>query len=251
MVLVSVWTTVNLQRNVTRDWQGTIDIKIVPIVADQNIKTQEFVGGLRERDFNAVSEYLVAQAKRYQRDLTHSLNITLDDPVEAVPPLTPSSSEGRLAIMLWSLKLRWWAWRHRPDDYHSLQTRLYVLYQTPKHNQALPHSTGLQNGLIGLIHARAKPQLRRHNNVVLVHELLHILGAADKYDLNNGRPIYPHGYAQPRQRYPQRYAEVMARAIPISDTDYEVAQRLSQTLVGKKTAAEIGWIVPEQAVIQR
>lgn len=242
LVLASVWTTMTLQRNVSRDWQGTIDIKIVPVIADQHPNTKKFVAGLTARDFASIDKYLVAQAMRYQRNLDYSLNITLTKPIEAIPPLPPKRSEGKLAIMIWSLKLRWWAWRNEPDDHHSLQTRLYVLYQSPDQNQRLPHSTGLQNGLIGLIHARAKPERRRHNNVVLVHELLHILGATDKYDLANGRPIYPLGYANPDEQYPQRHAEIMAPTIPLSDVKFDVARRLSQTLIGNTTAKEIGWL---------
>ena len=34
-------------------------------------------------------------------------------------------------------------------------------------------------------------------NVVLVHEILHTLGATDKYDSKTSSPLYPDGYADP------------------------------------------------------
>lgn len=245
MVLVSVWTTLQLQRDVSRDWQGTVDVTVIPIVADDQAQTKKFVAGLRETDFAVVDKFLVAQAKRFNRDLEYAFNVTLAEPIDSVPPLPPQNRDARFAIMLWSLKLRWWAWRNQNDDFHSFQIRLFVLYQSPDRGELLPHSTGLQNGLLGLIHARAQPEHRRHNNVVLVHELLHIFGASDKYDLSTGRPIYPEGYLRPSRQYPQRYAEIMARSIPISDTEFRVAERLSQTKVGKTTAIEIGWLTDQ------
>lgn len=234
-----------LQSDVSRDWQGTVDVSIIPVVADNQARTKKFVIRLRESDFVAIDKYLVAQAKRFNRDLEYGFNVTLAEPIESVPPLPSQSADGRLAIMLWSLKLRWWAWRNQSDDFHSFQIRLYVLYQSPEKGQLLPHSTGLQNGLLGLIHARAQPEYRRHNRVVMVHELLHIFGASDKYDLSSGRPIYPQGYLQPKAQYPQRYAEIMARSVPISETKFEVAERLSQTRVGQTTAMEIGWVTDQ------
>jgi len=244
LVLASVWTTLNLQKNVTRDWQGTIDIKIVPVIADDQPQTRQFVKKLDERVFSEIEKYIVEQANRYDRELDYSLNITLAQSMNVVPPQPPARNEGRLAIMFWSLKLRWWAWRNESEDHHALQTRLYVLYQSPDKGELLPHSTGLQNGLIGLIHARAQKNMARYNNVILVHELLHILGASDKYDLASGNPKFPEGYAQPEKqpRYPQQRAEIMGRAIPLSEDKFDVAVRLSQTLLGEQTAQEIGWL---------
>ena len=43
------------------------------------------------------------------------------------------------------------------------------------------------------------------NDMVIAHELLHTLGATDKYDPVNNAPRFPDGYGDPQQMplYPQ------------------------------------------------
>lgn len=54
------------------------------------------------------------------------------------------------------------------------------------------------------------------NDTVMLHELLHTLGAMDKYDMRTNEPLYPDGYAELdlQPRLPQHKAEVMAGRIP-------------------------------------
>ncbi len=84
----------------------------------------------------------------------------------------------------------------------------------------------------------------KQNLVVAAHELLHTLTATDKYDLSTGLPIYPDGYAEPdkQPRYPQSFAELMGGYVPLEETKNVIPQSLDQTLIGAKTAREIGWL---------
>ncbi|MGH8187189.1 MAG: hypothetical protein ACREUC_11545, partial [Steroidobacteraceae bacterium] len=81
------------------------------------------------------------------------------------------------------------------------------------------------------------------NDVVLAHELLHTLGATDKYDLANDQPAHPDGYAEPGREplYPQSVAELMGGRIPLSSDESVTPESLRQVIVGDKTAREIGW----------
>ena len=47
---------------------------------------------------------------------------------------------------------------------------------------------------------------------------------------------------QPAASYPQDFAELMAGRVPMSETKAEILRGLSQTLIGAKTAKEIGWL---------
>ena len=80
--------------------------------------------------------------------------------------------------------------------------------------------------------------------MVITHELLHTLGATDKYDLATNQPLYPEGYAEPDQQplFPQEKAEIMAGRIPLSETKAAMPEGLTHTLIGEKTAREIKWI---------
>ncbi|MFT4629869.1 MAG: hypothetical protein ACI9WC_003479 [Arenicella sp.] len=243
LILASVASTVLLQRNVSSGWIGTLDLRIIPIVADDSPTTLSYVENLEQADFDNIERYLIRQAARYKTDLSHGLNIRLSKPIYNVPPVTPRPDSSSLEIGLWSLSLRWWAWRNQPSDYHNSQIRLYVLYQDTDGGVSLAHSIGLRNALIGLIYARVNDSNKEFDNVVITHELLHIFGAVDKYDLFNGKPAYPDGYAQPNLMpvHPQNRAEIMGRSIPISENRHEVAPRLKRTMIGPQTAKEIAW----------
>ena len=69
------------------------------------------------------------------------------------------------------------------------------------------------------------------------------LGATDKYDLATNQPLFPDGYADPEAepRHPQRRAEIMAGRRPISETGVEMPVRMSEVVIGPKTAREINW----------
>ncbi len=244
LVLMSVFGTYLMQQNINKNWSGARSIKIIPVYADDKDSTRDFVDSLDERDFEEIADYLEKSARPYRLNLSNALLITLEPPISEIPPALPSAKNGFISQVMWSLKLRWWAWQNQSSDYSDSQIRLFVMYQSPAQNVVLPHSTGLRNGLLGLINVRAERGDKRLHNVILTHELLHIFGATDKYDLQTGQPLFPQGYVKPKQnpRWPQPYAELMGRAIPMSRSRFEVAERLSQTRIGELTAREIGWL---------
>jgi hypothetical protein len=108
----------------------------------------------------------------------------------------------------------------------------------------VPHSLGLQAGLLGVVYAYADESLNEPNNVVIAHEVLHALGATDKYDAETNQPLFPQGYGEPdaEPRYPQAWAEIMAGRIAISDDEAEMPDGLADVLVGPETATEIRWL---------
>ncbi|MEM7251210.1 MAG: hypothetical protein AAF493_07305, partial [Pseudomonadota bacterium] len=110
------------------------------------------------------------------------------------------------------------------------------------------HSSGLQKGQIGIVHAFASKGMHKSNLVVATHELLHTLGATDKYDPATNLPQFPDGFADPSRqpRFPQRHAELMGGRIPISDTEATIPKSLRTVMIGPKTAAEINWRRPPE-----
>ena len=79
--------------------------------------------------------------------------------------------------------------------------------------------------------------------IIIAHELMHILGASDKYDSGTGQPIPPDGLANPSKSplYPQQQAEIMGGRIATSSDRWRRPARLKSCVIGAKTAAEIGW----------
>ena len=124
------------------------------------------------------------------------------------------------------------------------QIRVFVLYHDPAFTQSVPHSVGLQKGLVGVVHAYAEADMTRSNSVVIAHEILHTLGATDKYDLATLAPLWPTGYAEPDRepRFPQPLTEIMAGRRAVDSRTFEMPDSLADVLVGGATAREIGWV---------
>jgi hypothetical protein len=82
------------------------------------------------------------------------------------------------------------------------------------------------------------------NNVVIAHELLHTVGATDKYDPANDAPRFPEGYGDPHQSplYPQAKAEIMAGRRLLAADRWQQASSLDEVVVGSATAQEIRWV---------
>jgi hypothetical protein len=233
------------QRLNTTAWYQTIPVVIFPINGDGSAKTQLFIQNLSDNNFTDIDQFFSRNAKKYSLLTTSPIKTELGVQINSHPPSPPENRNNILSVMLWSMKLRYWAYINTPDDVsNKSRIRLYVLYHQGKENQALAHSLGLQKGLIGIIHAYAKPENNKKNSIVMAHEILHTVGATDKYNYSNNQPVYPQGYAKPEQSplFPQRYAEIMAGRIPLSQQRADMPKDLRFCLIGEQTAKEINWI---------
>ena len=245
LILLLVLATVGL--STWRDnarltaWEHSIHVAIYPIAADDSPGTRRFISELDKESFAEISQWLQGESNRYGKSVLQPIAIHLAPPVIDQPPLAPRNAS-TLDAILWSLKLRWWAAQHDQIDGPKPQVRLFVLFHDPQRQSVLPHSTGLNKGQVGTIHAFASRPQRKQNAVVIAHELLHTFGATDKYDLVTHQPIYPQGYAEPERqpRLPQHLAEIMGGRTPINEQKAEIPTSLAETLIGPQTASEIG-----------
>jgi hypothetical protein len=230
----------------TTSWKEPLWVSVYPINADGSAATADYITALDNEQFAPVAEFLAREAQRYGVTLTSPMQLRLAGEIHERPPAPPPNGE-RLAVMLWSLQMRYWAWRmqHTVDGPPS-DIQVFVQYFDPERTQRVAHSLGLQKGLIGVVNAFASRRLAGQNNVVIAHELLHTVGATDKYDLSNSRPVYPQGYADPEREplYPQSRAEIMGGRIPVSEHRAELPMSLDKVIVGPETAAEIRWTEP-------
>jgi hypothetical protein len=240
-LLVGTW----IGRARTTSWQETLWVTIYPVVVAEQPASLEYLRGLTSTDFVPMADFVKQEASRYGIGLERPIRIDLGEPTgePPAPPQTPNP----LSVIAWSLRLQWWAWRELADQPGPTpDIRIFAVYHDPVDGVALPHSVGLQEGRIGIAHLFASRRMRGSNQVVLVHELLHTLGATDKYDPASNLPLFPSGYAEPGRQplYPQRYAEIMGGRIPIAPDRVEIPPNLSRTHIGPATAAELRWIDP-------
>ena len=92
-------------------WQNTLHATIYPIAADDSPETRRFVAGLKPTDFVAIEDWLQDEVRRLGSPLLQPLSLNVAPPVDSRPPEFPAGGSG-LAVGLWSLQLRFWAWRH-------------------------------------------------------------------------------------------------------------------------------------------
>jgi hypothetical protein len=175
--------------------------------------------------------------------ITNAVRVDLFPEVTELPPASPPGGS-MLSNLWWSLKMRLYARRNaRPPNRAPPQVRIFVQYHDPSFTRSVPHSVGLQKGLVGVVHAFAAADMTGANNVVIAHEVLHTLGATDKYDAATLAPLYPAGFAEPDldPRFPQELTEIMAGRHSLDEQTFEMPASLDEVVVGTTTAREIRW----------
>jgi hypothetical protein len=223
-------------------WDRPLWVVVHPICGDASPETRAYIDSLTPDAFKPVADFFSAEAKRYGLKIETPFNLVLAPRLDTLPPQIPDQPTP-LSMILWSLKLRLWAWRIDKAQAPVQDIQLFVLY-FDKSRTIVEQSYVMQKGYIGIVHAYASPKLDGKNAVVIAHELLHLAGATDKYNPANELPVYPAGYAEPNAtpRYPQKQAEIMAGSIPVSETKSEMPDSLDETVIGTATAREINWV---------
>ena len=246
LVLAAVAGQQLLDRRATHGWHETLWVGLFPLNADGSATAQHYIASLTPADFADLEAFFTREGHRYGLTPDTPVHVELYPQGSQLPPaLAPEA--GVIGRAWWTLELRWFAWRHTDFPGHApARIRLFVLYHDPAALERVPDSHGLQKGLVGVVHAFADESLAGSNAMVIAHELLHTVGASDKYDPASGLPLYPIGFADPQQEplYPQEATEIMAGRRPLSATEAEIPRSLRHVLVGPATALEIRWTRP-------
>ncbi len=243
LILASVaLETWRAQRTAT-SWRDTLQVAVYPINGDGSSAAAQRIQALESDSFVDIEHFFAAEVKRYEVPTLQPVRLNLQQALKTLPP-SPPERPGVLDSMFWSLKMRWWVWRLPPPTLRP-NIHLFVVYHDGSAGR-VPTSHGLQRGQIAIAHVFADNVMQRSNAVVIAHELLHTLGATDKYDPATLEPIYPSGYADPlaTPRLPQRFCELMAGRLPGFGAPPEQPRSLAQCLIGEQTAREIGLLRP-------
>src|SRR5277367_3238827 len=211
LILLVVALTTWQDRYRSTRWREPLYAAIYPIAADDSPVTRGYLAALDADRFKPIDRFFAREAERYRLNDVEPVRTRLRSELRDRPPQRAEHA-GLLATAFWSLKLRYWAWRASGHVREPEDIRLFVLYHDPALTPTVPHSTGLAKGLIGIVYTFAAADMNGENNVVIAHELLHTVGATDKYSPADDAPRFPEGFGDPRQvpLYPQLTAELMA-----------------------------------------
>jgi hypothetical protein len=243
VILLVVGVKTWQDQRLSKRWRVPLYVSIYPIAADDSAVTRDYLARLDAERFKPIDTFFAREAQRYQLPLAEPFRTRLRAELHDRPPQRAADA-GMLSTALWSLQLRYWAWHESGHAGEPEDIRVFVLYHDPALTPNVPHSLGLTKGLIGVVYAFAAPQMNGENDVVLSHEMLHTLGATDKYDPQTDAPLFPDGYGDPNQvpLLPQLTAEIMAGRRVIAPDRWEQVPDLDQVVLGNATAAEIRWV---------
>ena len=241
VVVLALYLLLSSPRNV--DWHTPVQVRIYPIAADRQPATLRYIAGLAPADFQDIETFFAREARRYRLALERPVQVQLAPPIDALPPRVPTTPS-IVEALWWAVKMRLWVWRQDRWSAGDTDIRIFMSFYAPDNPQGLQHSLGLQKGMIGLVNGFAAAERQGINNFVAAHELLHTLGASDKYDMQTGKPLWPDGFADPVQAplFPQQRAEIMGGRVQVSPGWSLLPPSLEHAVVGAATAIEIGWL---------
>ena len=228
----------------SKDWDVPLWVDIYPVGGDDQFATREYLDKLTPAEFTGIETFFAEQAQRYGVALEQPFRLNLRTRIDGELP-QPPATRSFFGTIVWSLQMRWRAatlqWQ---SSERSADIVVFAVFHDAAASPMLDRSTALQKGLIAVVNVFANRTARGSNQVVLAHELLHTLGATDKYEPGSNAPRFPEGFAAPNATplYPQSAAELMAGRIAIDEHKAQIPASLAQVVVGTETAAEIGWM---------
>jgi hypothetical protein len=248
LLLVVYYAVRDLRSRMARnDWDRTVDVALVLVrVRGSAPVDDDAIAALRLRA-PALEARLQAEMRRHAPErAVLPFKLRVFGPVEAPSPAPTPQGDGPPDLAKQALDLARWLREVDPragvePKHHD--TRIYLTLKRPESREHMSiEGVSEEGGRIGIVEVELDSTTVDLALFVVTHELMHTLGATDKYDAS-GLPRVPEGLAEPERSplYPQSFAEIMTRSRPLSPTSGVVPESLDELAVGALTAREIGW----------
>jgi hypothetical protein len=121
LVLILVFVSVStwLSQSRSTDWNNSLWVKVYPVNADGSERSRRYIASLTIDSFDSIEDFVAREIKKYGHDLARPVRMELGREIKEQPP-SPGPAPGKLQVMWWSLKLRWWASRVAHEFLHTL-----------------------------------------------------------------------------------------------------------------------------------
>jgi hypothetical protein len=247
LLSVAVWgLEIHSRRKARRDWQRALHVAVILLEREPLSPT---ASDTFASEADAATRFLAHELRRRAPGSGEPFWLHMFGPLPHptdLPNPPPEDSLVARALHAWELNR---ALRHIDDSLGlpagRFDMRLYVLARPPASARGLRFVEGFAQaqGEVGFVRVDLDEKMAGTAWSAVLHELLHLVGAQDKYDAR-GRALVPDGLADPAQTplFPQLRAEIMAGDIPLDDTRSRLPKDLSELSVGDATASEIGWL---------
>jgi hypothetical protein len=223
-------------------WQRPLRVALVLVTREP--VSEHTLGLLTARSFD-LERRLTQEYARYTGRSETPVEIIVRGVASDTEPPPTLAGEGLLDLITYGAKQ--WRWTSQIDSQARVErgydSRVYlVLKPADDHGPAFVEGESEYGGRVGIAQADIAPDTVDFALFVVAHELLHTLGATDKYD-EHGHARFPGGFAEPQRPrlYPQPGAEVMARGVPLAPGAERPPETLDELYVGEVTARELGW----------
>ncbi|MCC6216515.1 MAG: hypothetical protein IT376_16755 [Polyangiaceae bacterium] len=248
LVVVLLWAWNDRRRRHERtQWRRPVQVALV-LLRDGAVDPAA-LGALRQR-IPALEARLAEEMARHRGSASRRpFSFTVYGPVDAAaaPPRPTADDLRGLATHAWET----WRYFRGVDrragvEWRAADSRIYLTVRPPQHAaRAAVEGQSEQGGRVGSVEVELDATMVDLALFVATHELLHTLGATDKYD-PRGMALLPDGLADPTLSplYPQVAAEIMARNVVVAPHRERAPETLDELAVGPVTAREIGWTPP-------
>lgn len=245
LLLVSLWAWQDVNSRRERNtWRRPLSIAVVLVL--QGPVDPGAIADFRDR-LLALDDRLTEERRKYGAGAPHPFSFWFAGPA-GIGSRPPTASGDGLFDAVVETYARW-RWTSRVDgaagvDRSLYDSRIYVAARPPASDQTqMVEGESEEGGRVGIVEVELNASMVDFALFVVAHELMHTMGATDKYD-SQGNTLIPAGLADPTRRplFPQPCAEVMARNRPVDQGVEEPPTDLQDLCVGPTTAREIGWL---------
>ncbi len=244
-VLAYAWIDYE-QRHSRNLWREPLTVGMVVLDLGKGGVDEDVLASLAARA-SALGERLSGEFARYRDAEQPMIRVLPYGPVYVKRRPPEPQGEGLWEALRYSYEL--WRYTSQVDEAAHVPTRMlgsriYVFAEPvtdAKRKQVEGYSQ--DGGRIGIARVQLDDSTVDLGLFVVAHELMHTLGASDRYD-EFGRTQVPEGLGNPEQRplYPQLTADVMARNRVLAPGTEVPPETLEELSVGTQTATEIGWL---------